>query len=122
MTTKTLGTLPLEFLLSEANGERSRAEGILQAGENLAAGAVLGQLTANSKYVQYDETAADGSENVAAILCVATDATAADVSVALIVRDAEVITADLAWGAGTDPGEQATAIAAMAANLNIIAR
>lgn len=90
----------LEFLLSEAAGQRSRENGTLVSGQNLAAGAVLGVITASGKYSAYNNAAADGTQTAAAILCGAIDATAGDADCAVIARDAEVDAAALGWIAG----------------------
>jgi len=78
-----------EFLLSEANGTRSR-EPITLTGGAFPAGQVLGKITANGSYTAYDPVATDGSEAAAAILYEAVDASTADATGVAIVRDAEV--------------------------------
>lgn len=62
-----------EYLVSEANGSRSRDEGILASGK-LVAGTVLA-LNTNGDYVQLDPAATDGTEVAKAILYSSTDAT-----------------------------------------------
>ena len=57
----------------------------LITGQNLARGAVLGQITASGKYTLSLSAAADGSQTPVAILSEDTDATAAD-------KEAEVYT------------------------------
>lgn len=79
-----------EFLVSEANGYRSRETGTLKSGENLPAGRVLGQITATAKFVELDPSAGDGSEVAAGILYDNVDASAADTECVVIARDAEV--------------------------------
>lgn len=78
-----------EFLISEANGMRSREE-VTVTGGDYPAGQVLGKITASGKYTAYDDGASDGSETAAAILWSAADTSSADASKAVIVRDAEV--------------------------------
>jgi len=80
-----------EFLLSEANGTRSR-EPITLTGGAFPAGQVLGKITASGKYTVYDPDVdpADGSETAAAILYEAVDASTADATGVGVVRDAEV--------------------------------
>lgn len=109
-----------EFLVSEANGYRSREARILASGENLPAGRVVGQITATQKYVELDPSASDGSEIAAGILYDNVDASAtgtnADTEATFLVRDCEVrdgtgLTNDLStlfdsisWPSGiTDP-------------------
>jgi hypothetical protein len=102
-----------EFLLSEANGTRSR-EPITLTGGSFPAGQVLGKITASGSYTAYDSAATDGSESAAAILYEAVDASTADATGVGIVRDAEVKAARL-----TD--NDAAGTAALAA-LGIIVR
>lgn len=80
-----------EFLISEANGTRSREPITVDAAAaSLAAGTVLGKVTATGQYVAYSNVAVDGSEVAAGILYAAVDATAADAPGVIIARDAEV--------------------------------
>jgi len=88
----TESTHTAEFLLSEANGARSRETITVLSGEGeLAAGTVLGIVTASGKYAAYDNAAIDGTEVAKAVLYAAVDATSADAAGVAIVRDAEVI-------------------------------
>lgn len=80
-----------EFLISEASGTRSREEVTIAAAAGaMVAGTVLGKITASSKYVAYNNAAADGSEVAAGILYNAVADLAVDQKVAAYVRDAEV--------------------------------
>jgi hypothetical protein len=88
-----------EFLISEAPGRRSRDEIVIVSGQNLAAGAVLGKITASGKYKDYDNAAADGSQAAAAVLYDAVDATGGDKPGVGILRDAEVDGDMLNWNA-----------------------
>jgi hypothetical protein len=83
-----MGFRTAEFIVSEANGYRSREEATVAAGvaPGLAAGAVLGRL-ANGNYVAYDEGAATGAEDVSGILFAPAVGT---IPATVIVRDAEV--------------------------------
>jgi hypothetical protein len=114
MTTLTEGQHSLEFVVSEANGARSRKIGTLITGQNLAAGTVLGVITASGKYTQFDQDAATGEEAAAGVLAYACDATSADASCVIIARDAEVNGAELVWPGDIEVGEKATAIASLA--------
>ena len=96
-----------EFLVSEANGERSRESVTLTGGPYLP-GQVLGKITASSKYTAYSSGAANGTETAAAVLYGHADGSAADVSAAVIARDAEVSEALLT-------GDDADAIVDLAA-------
>jgi len=80
-----------EFIVSEANGTRSREEiTVAAAAAALPAGQVLGKITASGLYVAYSNVAADGSEVAAAILYAPLADSAADQNAAVITRDAEV--------------------------------
>jgi hypothetical protein len=76
------------FMVSEANGHRSRETGILTEGENLAVGALVAVVA--DKYVELDIDADTGAEDVVGILFAAVDATDADKEAVIIARDAEV--------------------------------
>jgi hypothetical protein len=80
-----------EHLLSEASGTRSREQVVVtQAGTALAAGTVLGKITASGKYVPYSNGASNGSEVAAAVLYDTLDAKTGDTEAVVHVRDAEV--------------------------------
>ena len=114
---------PGEFILSEANGQRSRETITIASGAGvIAAGTVLGKVTASGKYVASAVGASDGSEVPAAINTYGTDASSADATVSAIARDAEVNGKCLTWHADRDqPAERAAANAALA-NLGVIVR
>ncbi len=90
MTIKTEGNYTGEFILSEANGNRSRRTGVLISGQNLLVGQVVGLITASSKYSAYVPGASDGTETVAGILYASVDASAADADCVVVSDDAEV--------------------------------
>ncbi len=99
-----------EFILSEANGRRSREKVTIETPENLAAGMVVGLETASGKYHAYDNGAADGTEVAAGVLFDAVDASAADAEGVIVARDAEVKASDLNWnGQGATPITDGTA-------------
>ena len=55
---------PGEFLMTEANGQRSRETITIASGAGIIApGTVLGKVTASGKYVASAVGAADGSQN-----------------------------------------------------------
>jgi len=96
-----------DFLLSEANGYRSRETVTIVSGTAaLVAGAVLGKITATGKYQDYDAGESNGAETAVAVLCAPVDASAADVDGVAIVRDAEVDHEELTY-----TGTEATVIA-----------
>lgn len=90
-----------EFILSEANGQRSRENGTLDTGD-LAAGTVV-QLSGSKLVAFTGLLATDGTPDVAAagILIGAADATSADQAVSYLARDAEVNVNLLTYPAGT---------------------
>lgn len=91
MATKTEALRTGEFIISEANGTRSREPvSIAAAAAALVAGTVLGKITASGEYVAYSNAANDGSEVAAGILYAAVGDSAADQPAVAIVRDAEV--------------------------------
>ena len=114
---------PGEFILSEANGQRSREIITIASGAGIiAAGTVLGKVTASGKYIASAVGASDGSQTPAAINIYGADASAADVAVAAIVRDAEVNGKCLTYHADRDqPAEKLAANAALA-TLGVIVR
>lgn len=80
-----------EFIVSEANGTRSREEiTIAAAAAALPVGQVLGKITASGLYTAYNNGAVDGTEVAAAILYDAAADSAANQKAVAIVRDAEV--------------------------------
>jgi len=91
MAIKTEANRAGEFLLSEANGSRSR-ESVVLTGGNYQAGQILGVVTASDKYTEYDAGASDGTETAVAILYAPVDASTSDQSALVIHRDAEVST------------------------------
>ena len=113
MTTLVEGTHAGEFIVSEGNGNISRESITVLSGENLVAGAVLGKVTASSKYVEHDPAGADGSENAIAVLFDAVDATAADAAGVAITRMAEVSGDDIVWITGISAGNKTDAIASL---------
>lgn len=109
------------FLLSEANGHRSRENVTIISGQKLVAGAVVGKITASSKFTEYDNGASDGSQAAAGILLGAVDASDGDMPGVLIARDAEVKKDTLTWKSGADDTAKNAGIADLAA-LGIIVR
>ena len=81
-----------EFLLSEANGTRSREEVVIAAAAGaMVPGTVVGKITASGKYVAYDEVRTDDGHRVAAgVLYHEVTDSAEDQKAVIIARDAEV--------------------------------
>ena len=109
------------FLVSEANGYRSRATGTVEGGAaGLVAGTLLGVRTSGGNYIRHDADAADGSQTVAGILYeeIGIDE---ELERTIIVRDAEVNKNHLTYEDAADAGEIIAADAALL-TLGIIAR
>lgn len=99
MNIQTQGTLPGEFLKSEANGRLSRERIKVAAGAALPAGQILGKLDSD-EYVPYSAAGADGSEKASAILYAPLEASDVARPAVGIVRLAEVIEGLLAGADG----------------------
>lgn len=110
MTTQTETTHAGGFIISEANGNRSRQNVTLTSGQDLEDGAVLGKVTSGGKYVEYDNNASDGSQAAAGILIGKGDATAGDLAVAIINCDAEVNGEELLWSDSSPDTHEAAGV------------
>lgn len=95
-------------LASEANGNRSREAAVLENGQDLEPGAVLGQVTGSGEYKEYDPGNGDGSETAVAVLFSRGDASAGAIDVTIIARDAEYNADALSWFSGASAGEITT--------------
>lgn len=112
-----------EFILSEAAGKRSRDNVTIASGAGiLAAGTVLGQITASGKYVASAVGAADGSQVAKAVLLAEVDATSADVAAVALTRDCEVNGNILTYAADRDLAAEKTAANVDLAGAGIIVR
>ena len=117
----TEGKHPGEFIISEANGHRSREVVTIDNGADLVARTVLDLPTGTTKYIACDQDASDGSETAVAILYADAAAASAEVEAVAIVRDAEVNRDELTFAAANDAGEITELIADLAA-VGIIVR
>jgi hypothetical protein len=123
MTVLTESRHPGEFLMSEANGQRSRETITIASGAGvIAPGSVLGKITASGKYLVSAIGAVDGSQTAAAVSLYGCDATSADQKIAAIVRDAEVNGNILTWHADRDQAAERAAAKADLAVVGIIVR
>ena len=108
MTVLTQGIQPYEFLLSEANGMRSRGQATVTVagGVSLPSGTVLGKITASGKLIKYLDGAADGSQAAVAVLGTPLVGVAnGDYKATVFERDCEVIGKYLNGGVALDaPG------------------
>lgn len=107
------------YIVSEAEGTRSRDIVVIQAGANVPVGRPLGRL-ANGKFVSVNPAASDGSQTAIAISFDTYAAQSADVRGVAHTRDAEVNVAELDFGAYTAP--QILAIRNQLALVGIICR
>ena len=85
------------------------------SGQDLVAGAVIGKVTASSKYVAFDNAGTDdGRRTAAGILVGAVDASGGDTKGLALLRGPAVVNKnDLTWAAGIDATEQAAALATL---------
>lgn len=113
------GMRAAEFLVSEANGFRSREVVTVTGATALEPGTILGRVTGSGSYVRQDTAAGDGSEVHAAILLAAYEGT--ETTHTVIIRDAEVNKAHLIYEDSASAGEITAADEALAA-LGIIVR
>lgn len=105
MTTLTQGIQTGEFLLSEANGMRSRGQGVVTVSGAVAlpSGTVLGLVTATGKYVKYNDALGAGLGNAAVgVLYEGCPGVNGDYKRAIIERDAEVVGSMLNGGVALD--------------------
>jgi hypothetical protein len=126
MTTFTEGRHAAEFVLSEAEGTRSRDTVTLYGGYTgagkLKPGTVLGKLTSGGKYVASPASGSDGSQTAIAVLIGWADVTDGDVEAAVISRDAEVNGNCLEYEATVDQDGEKTTKATQLAAVGIIVR
>ncbi|WP_068318910.1 head decoration protein [Polycladidibacter hongkongensis] len=121
--TKTMRARDLSFLLSEASGNRSRETVTLSGSDGLiAAGTVLGKMTASGKYKPATAAGNDGAEKGAAVLCYAVDPGGQDAEVVVIARDAEVKEPLLVFHTSVNTGAEITAKRDELAEAGIITR
>lgn len=110
------------FVVSEANGFRSREEVVIAESQTLIPGTVLGKVTAGGEYVQHAPGAVDGSEDaVAVILYPVTTGVGETKRAAVYLRDCELRESDLTWAEGIT-SEQKTAAIGKLAETGIIMR
>ncbi len=110
------------FIISEANGNRSRDNAVLVSGQKVKAGQVLGRITSGGKLAFYDNDASDGTQAAIGISINDCDATSADQPIAILARDAEVIGAELVWETAGSPAVDQAAGKVDLAALHIIVR
>lgn len=107
MTVLTQGIQPYEFLLSEANGMRSRGQATvtISGATAMPSGTVLGRITATGKLIKYVDGASDGSQAAVAVLGTPLPGVNGDYKATVFERDCEVIGKYLNGGVALDaPG------------------
>ena len=127
MTRTTMSPRALAFLLSEAEGTRSRETITIPSGTGkVDAGTVLGELTATAgNYVPSPEAVVvgkEGAEVAKAVLGYPVDATNADVEAVVVARDAEVKRPMLVFDASVDDETKQNAKIDQLIDAGIIAR
>lgn len=112
MTIKTEGQHAGHFIISEANGHRSREVITVKSGEVLNAGAVIALQSSTGKYIEYQNDETDLAAK--AILFDNVDASDGDVEAVALVRDCEVKGANLQWADTEDTGDRDAAVTDLA--------
>ena len=121
MATKTELSHDGEFILNEWDRNASRIEALLNTGENLEAGSVVGEVTASpGQYEIHDPDAVDGTETVAGVLVNSVDATLADTPCVLLVRGPVTVNGNELHFEGTMTGGEITNAKAALNALGII--
>lgn len=114
MSTLVKPATSAQFIVSEANGYRSREDVTVDAsGGALEAGTVLGIVTSSGKYVRHAHGASDGSEDAVGVLL--NPIGAVEEAATVIVRDAEVRKSDLTYSNGANATQIAATDAALSA-------
>ena len=123
MTTLTEGKHAGGFLVGEVLRDFTRETVTIASGAGtLAPGTVLGKITASGKYLASAVGGTDGSQTAMGIALYGCDATARDVGVAAITRDAEVNGKILTYHPDRDQAAEKTAAQADLAAFGIIVR
>lgn len=116
MATLTEGMHEGEFIGQLAMGIGYHVDEItIESGQNLVAGAAIGQIESSGKYVAFDNAGTDdGRRTLAGFLFGKVNASAGDKKGRALLRGPALINKnDLTWAAGVDASEQAAALAAL---------
>lgn len=98
-----------EFILSEANGTRSRETVIVSASAPaMVSGTAVGVISATGHYTKYDNAATDGSQTCKGVLYTGVQDIATTQKAVVIARDAEI---SFQRTAGIDSNAQADLLA-----------
>lgn len=129
MATLTEGRYAAEFLMSEANGMRSRETVTIVSGAGvIAPGTVLGKYTSGTnsgKYSPAPNAAADpdvGNQTAVAVALYGCDATSAAATCVVVARDAEVNRNMLTYASSVDDATKKATKATQLAAVGIIVR
>lgn len=123
MPTLTEGKRPLQFLMSEGNFHHSRDEVTLQASLGaLAAGTVLGKVTATGFYKPSPDTGAGGDQVAVAVLAYNVPNSASTQRAVVIARAAEVKGPELAYDASVSDATKRAAKATQLAAVGVLVR
>ena len=104
-----------DWLKFEEDNNYSRDKVTVASGQNLAAGTVVGVITASGKVTQLAPGASDGSQNAAGVLLNAVDASTGDKPGVIIARHAVCSDKGLVWPASITGPQKATAISQLKA-------
>lgn len=102
------------FIVSEANGHRSRHRRTFGASQNIKSGEPYGVITATGRAVKLAPAANDGSQTAAGIAYADVVTGTTPVVAVGIERDAEVAKVRLVWPSALTPTQQATALTQLA--------
>ena len=99
MAAKTETRHTAGFIISEANGFRSREKVTIKGGQNLTAGTVIGTSdVSGGNYAAFDNTATTGVPTAEGILIEDCDASGGAKEAAMLARDAEVNQSEVTLG------------------------
>lgn len=122
----TEGNRSLAHILSEGNGHISRETVVIASGAGkLAAGMVLGEITASTKFTASPEAEVvdiEGAEVATCVLAYAVDATDVDVDAVVTKRLAEVKSPQLTYHSSVDDAAKKSAKHTQLAVNNIFVR
>ena len=111
MATKTMPVYNTDiFLYEEADFKFSRDQVTVISGQNLAAGTVVGKITASGKYTILAPAASDGSQVAAGVMEFDCNASAADTQGVVVSRMAIVKSTGLVWPGGISGPQKTTAL------------
>lgn len=111
-----------EFIVSQANGGRSRDRVTFASGEVIKPGHVLGVVSTSGEYKEYNPSNTDGSETAVAVAYDHVDASGGAADGPAVTRDAEVSSGDLVWFSSATSAEKTTGKDELQSNAGIIAR